>query len=986
MITLSQAERLVRKIDELLGRPGMEAQAAKLAQDYAELGRSANRRLEQCAAMIENGEDLQALQLAETQPPLLDLITLLSFRQAKEWREYCQGHNLPFAEPFYDKHVRLLNSTYGKGVASDQSFYRDYRRAVMQGDEKRAFSILRVIARLNPSDKNTAQELRRLEDKAIQEAMEELRQLMAVNDVPAAIAKLTQIEASTLSIPPNHPVWLQAQVVRCQDLLAKAQALRDANSWEETASLVEEIQMLANQNNVPLSASDTQTWNDLEAWTSSCRATLAQEQDCQRALQALQYQLETVENRRPAMNRLSVPQLQADINLLATKLQDVERFGLPLSNELAGQYQTLCTELQDQIQRRQKQKRSATAMGTIAVVALIVIVAAVFLVYAREKDAARQLYAYETSRRVGDTERVLNDAGSFLHHIPSALSGPMESATGLKDAMDKAPQFINREKKLKQDFDQKLQVLHGFARPGAAGSSDESVRAHADCAQLLDQLAPEFKTEAAKQLDDFDKRRQEQVTALQPGYNLDFEKSLASVENYAASHLDLAAGFDALTASFPQLRSQLTDLEKRLGGAIPVEPGLITRFHELTNEFGVWTTATEQVLDAHNSEEYLNGLKLLTESSLLPAAQQGLIGKVLALKQSQSDVLGAVLLPGQPQFWDSLAQSAAAQSLIPDHPTDAEKDVYLKLRDDENIREVYSYHLEKHLRPDNQLENHYVFTHGKLSRNKFGQWNGVVYDPTQYLDHAQFDQHAYDDWDYTNVVFNGILKESRAFQDLQLGDLIDPNTGNYHRPILQLLDQLALDRDSSAMFRAYVSVRLYELAMLRRADWGLLWCPAAAMHIQALKDRGVDNLRSGDWMVSARYARFEKPLEQYFEQAGTNSLGQQALFFQLLARRAYDAGFAFAGFVDGSGKPRVTLANAATLECWGWSQRTYAFTLLLRRADATQEWQKLDGPMPLAPLFVFRGDRRDLLRQVSDAAMYPSQPVKNQLPPLFSGI
>src|SRR5438874_8148223 len=112
MTTLNQAEKLVRKITELLGQPAMEAQAAKLAQEYSQLARAASRRLEQCALMIEAGEELLALQLAETPPPLLDLITLLSFRQAGEWRNHCQSHSLPSAEPFFDTYVRLLNPTY----------------------------------------------------------------------------------------------------------------------------------------------------------------------------------------------------------------------------------------------------------------------------------------------------------------------------------------------------------------------------------------------------------------------------------------------------------------------------------------------------------------------------------------------------------------------------------------------------------------------------------------------------------------------------------------------------------------------------------------------------------------------------------------------------------------------------------------------------------------------------------------------------------
>src|SRR5580658_10336899 len=131
MTTITQAERVVRKIIEALAQPPSETQAAKLAQEYADLCRTANRRLEQCALMIEAGQSLQALQLAETPPSLLDLITVLSFRQATEWRAFCQSHHLPWAEPFYDKYVRQLNTTYGTGIVGDHPFYRDYRRAVM---------------------------------------------------------------------------------------------------------------------------------------------------------------------------------------------------------------------------------------------------------------------------------------------------------------------------------------------------------------------------------------------------------------------------------------------------------------------------------------------------------------------------------------------------------------------------------------------------------------------------------------------------------------------------------------------------------------------------------------------------------------------------------------------------------------------------------------------------------------------------------------
>ena len=85
-MNLIEAERLVRKISEVLQHRAHEAQARQLAQDYADVCRTASHRLEQCAAMLGEGDEPQAIQLAESPPPLLDLVTRLGFRQLSEWR------------------------------------------------------------------------------------------------------------------------------------------------------------------------------------------------------------------------------------------------------------------------------------------------------------------------------------------------------------------------------------------------------------------------------------------------------------------------------------------------------------------------------------------------------------------------------------------------------------------------------------------------------------------------------------------------------------------------------------------------------------------------------------------------------------------------------------------------------------------------------------------------------------------------------------
>ena len=93
-----ETERLVRKISELLKHVGNPAIAPKLAEDFAAACHAANLRLQQCEAMIKAGDRQQAIQLAETAPNLLDMVTVLEFSGSDNWRAYCQQNSLPAAD------------------------------------------------------------------------------------------------------------------------------------------------------------------------------------------------------------------------------------------------------------------------------------------------------------------------------------------------------------------------------------------------------------------------------------------------------------------------------------------------------------------------------------------------------------------------------------------------------------------------------------------------------------------------------------------------------------------------------------------------------------------------------------------------------------------------------------------------------------------------------------------------------------------------
>ena len=131
----------------------------------------------------------------------------------------------------------------------------------------------------------------------------------------------------------------------------------------------------------------------------------------------------------------------------------------------------------------------------------------------------------------------------------------------------------------------------------------------------------------------------------------------------------------------------------------------------------------------------------------------------------------------------------------------------------------------------------------------------------------------------------------------------------------------------------------------------------------------------------------DEALKTHFEKARQVSYTQQAQFFHGLITRAWAQGFSFAGYADLHGQPILVARADVTGELWGWRDDTRTAGLLCVRARAGDSWQTVHDPLPLAPLFSFRGDRAALLRQATSAASVSSSApaVSLYLPPLFAG-
>lgn len=71
-----------------------KAQSAAIAHQYAELVAEARRRSAECLSLLRQGSRLEARELAQRQPQLLDVLAVLHDRALERWPEFCKRHGL----------------------------------------------------------------------------------------------------------------------------------------------------------------------------------------------------------------------------------------------------------------------------------------------------------------------------------------------------------------------------------------------------------------------------------------------------------------------------------------------------------------------------------------------------------------------------------------------------------------------------------------------------------------------------------------------------------------------------------------------------------------------------------------------------------------------------------------------------------------------------------------------------------------------------
>lgn len=984
-MNLIEVERLVRKISEVLQHRAHEAEARQLAQDYADLCQTARHRLEQCAAMLGEGDAPQALQLADAPPPLLDLVTRLGFRQLNEWRAYCQSHDLPVADSLDGKFIRQLGETYGKGCAPNHELYRNYREAVLGRDDYQAAGVLRAITRGNPADTNAPRELVRLEKAILATQLEKLAAAIEAKDDARAVSLALEIESLNFGVRPDGEVWRQGQEARCRLLLRQAQQQRSSNAWAAANSLLLLLNSLLEEHGLTWTGAEAQALREIEAWVSQCRKAAEEDRKFQRALLELRQMVAGCEASNAAALPLDRTELRAQCESLDRKRREVDQFGRSVEDEIAARAGKALLVLRGKLKRRNQSVRNRVA-AALAGFAIAAVAISLFFWHERQaRDFGAELKAHRETRHVAAVER-------FAAQVRGENAHLVHSSAPLRHELESADQFLQTERQRKERCERMLAQLQGAAIQEFTNAAPEQIQAQIEAtSQAVTETAEDFQTALNASLTSvqnrwgqwLEQRRKERVT--------EFERRLRPAETLADSELKYARGPESVRATLTNIHPMLLDLRPLITPPLRqlrLPPDAEARFHALqtrvttfSNEIAQWGRITAGWGQPVSLEAYLESLKTFQQSEFAPPAQKAPAVEVLGFDITISTLMAGLLLPGDPVGWAEFTRRPNS-STLPADVMPGEHTRFNQLRDDDNMK-LSQCKIILLSPPAVASKTWLAYANGGLRLNKLGRKTGLIYDPAESPNAVGFKPREFDNFEL-RVEDRGLAEESVAFERVGMKLLIDSRTGvNYGMSLLVILDNINRESAGSPLFRAYLALRVHEIMELRPHVWDAHWAPNAALDRELLRGLGAEAIKSGDWLAPGRATNGAR-LEQHLTQARQVSYREQAKFLSALARRTVAAGFALAGHADAAGQPVLPTPPQDRAELWGWTRQAKAPALLFRYRAGEGRYLAVHQAMPFTPLFTFRADRIQMLNEERKSISSNPAQLGSHLPPLFS--
>ncbi len=382
-------------------------------QKYDEAVRMVNDRLKQCDQLLQKGLRAEAIQQAQLEPKLIDVVTILDFDEQQIWNDYLQQCGFPRVPELLIDIADDLQTAWATEEPLNDLKYRHRLHALARSPLPVRIDILRRLAKADKTNPLWEDEVKIYEKTRLTEIKEECKAVAASNNLEGILALEAELKSNEwrLSLDPNLVRFAAAKSKEIQGKHARAHLVKLEPALNEAYSLsdVESARKLREEWGRHAAVAGLTENDPLMGKVLEPLKWLAEKDRQEReqaAFQAAVRELEQALDRKEAV--------KADFEPLYYK---IEQFGRGIPENLQQRLTDRVKELDEQTTRRRRIKLAIIAASVIAV--LLLIGTGIFL-YSQQAElsqhvanlqgliAAEQLDRAETyvSEREADNPRV----------------------------------------------------------------------------------------------------------------------------------------------------------------------------------------------------------------------------------------------------------------------------------------------------------------------------------------------------------------------------------------------------------------------------------------------------------------------------------------------------------------------------------------------------------------------------------------------------
>jgi hypothetical protein len=849
-----------------------------LALECARQCREVNARLTKIALMLDGGGEIQALQLAEQPPPVVDVALALSFGGELAWQDYCQAHGHEVAPVVDARSLERLLAAQSKGIAPNHPLYRDYRAAVSSRDDERALNLIRVIARLNPGDENAAKELQRLQRKALQAALVELRENIYA-DPDSLLAAMQHVEAiGTAEDYENLPDWQEAidrrrQIERAAawqrmpELLRQAEQQLANGAWRQAAVLHGEFGMLAgihgfNEATAGLAKQAQAIGEELNEY----RAESTRTAEVKRLVAEMDRLAGKIATQAQMSGGVPLESAVQWLDELTRKLRQHEAVGGEFPEPEAQQRITAAKAILTQtVASSKRRKHLRFAVLLTSAVAVLLVIGGYSVLAWRASNQTALIASLHRDQSVSGLRETINN---IRQNEPLLLK-----FSGLATELAQANLWLETMEANGATVGLALSELETASRSGFESFESPDLIAKLQAVEsLAENLPPELRTAAAARYNlvraagqqTLANRRQQSETAAKTlvtrwtnelaridpkGPATAASEILEPATSELAPFLDLAVSALPGVALSPAIAETIEEISAKIRSAQDILTGVASAQSELKHATtpAVYRAALAQLADC----EYAEGV----------AAK-----RVLAAWPSDAGVQAELLFKGDLAAFEAATADAQGPLPLPLEVSPKDREIIEKLTTSEVLNDLWEV-----VWKNGKGKEFACLSRGAVVRNGKEGWKGRFSTYPQLASASLvFQTNTIPGAGGNILVVNRPTATAALMTQLKLGALINPNGISFRTSVLPLLDKVANDKQAKPLAKAYILGQLFDIVENHPAvEWGLHYCPKLMGEIKAFRALEMKTpLLEAAWLLKEE-PDYAKLWEEYFATRGS---------------------------------------------------------------------------------------------------------------------